>query len=93
MNLTQQIYTILFSTIFGGVFYSLMIINSDILFNQKMFKRIISNLLFLIDMSLVYFVILRYINYGIITYYSYIFIFLGFLCTKILINKIKTYKK
>lgn len=71
----------------------LMMLNKDILFNQKVFKKIISNLLFILDMTLLYFIVLRYINNGIITYYSYIFIFLGFLCTKIFINKIKTYKK
>lgn len=71
----------------------LMMINKDILFNQKVFKKIISNLLFILDMTLLYFIVLRYINNGIITYYSYIFICLGFLCTKIVINKIKTYKK
>lgn len=93
MILKQQIYTLLFSTIFGGIFYMLILLNKDILFNQKIIKKIISNLLFIIDMTLIYFIILRYINNGIITYYSYIFIFLGCLGTKILINKLKTYKK
>jgi len=93
MILKEQLYTILFSTIFGGIFYILIEMNKKILFNQSTGKKIISNLLFIIDLTLIYFIILRYINNGIITYYSYLFIILGALLVKYIIYIIKTYKK
>ena len=68
-------------------------IYKKILFDKKIIKRIISNLFFMLDMSLLYFLIIKKINNGIITYYSYLFIIIGILLSQNLIKRIKTYKK
>lgn len=93
MPLQQQILTIGSSIIYGFFFYLLIYLNRKVLFQGNYFKRIISNILFIIDMILIYFILLRYINDGILTYYSYIFIIIGIIFQKYIINKIKTYKK
>lgn len=93
MILKEQIYTILFSTIYGSIFYILIILNKKLLFKGNIFKKIVFNLLFNIDLVLIYFIILRYINNGILTYYSYLFIIIGTIIAKYGLNKLKTYKK
>ena len=93
MILKEQIYTILFSTIYGAIFYILIILNKKMLFKGNIFKRILFNLLFNIDLFLIYFIILRYINNGILTYYSYLFITIGSVIAQYTTNKLKTYKK
>ena len=93
MILKEQIYTILFSTIYGSIFYILIILNKKLLFKGNILKKIVFNLLFNIDLVLIYFIILRYINNGILTYYSYLFIIIGTIIVKYGLSKLKTYKK
>lgn len=93
MILKNQILTIIFSIIYGFFFYLLIYLNKKVLFNKSIIKRIISNLLFIIDMVLIYFIIIKIVNNGVLTYYSYIFIIIGMLIQKNIINKLKTYKK
>ena len=93
MELIKQILTIIISISFGSVFYILIKINKRILFETKILIRIISNFIFILDMTLIYFLIMKYINNGVVTYYSYLLIILGILLTETLLTKIKTYKK
>lgn len=93
MALFQQILTIIISILYGCIFYLLILLNKKILFDTNIIKRIISNTLFIIDMVLIYFILIKYINNGILTYYSYLLIILGVLIQNYIITKIKTYKK
>ena len=93
MILLNQLLTIFSSIIYGCIFYLLVLANKKILFNDTILKRILSNTIFIIDMVLIYFIIMKYINDGIITYYSYLLILLGILIQRYIITKIKTYKK
>lgn len=93
MILFQQLLTILVSIIYGCLFYLLVLLNKKILFDKNIIKRIISNALFIIDMVLIYFIIIKHINNGILTYYSYLLIILGVLIQNYIMTKRKTYKK
>ncbi len=89
MALKEQILTIILSIIYGFFFYLMIYLNKKILFQKNVFKRIISNILFIIDMILIYFVMIRYINNAVLTYYSYLFIIIGILLQKIIFIKMK----
>ena len=93
MSLEKQLLTIVFSLIFGFFFYLILYLSRKILFQKNLIKRIVSNILFIIDMVLLYFLIIKYINNGTLTYYSYIFMFIGIVLQKMIIDKLKTYKK
>ena len=93
MKLIQQLLTIIVSIVFGMLFYILIKINKKILFESKIIIKICSNILFILDMVLLYFLVIKYINNGIVTYYSYLLITLGILIAENIINKNKTYKK
>lgn len=77
MSLNIQIISLLYSFIFGIIFYFLVLLNKKYLYNNKL--SFIVCLLFVIDNVLLYFIILRYINNGIFHIYFFITIILGFL--------------
>ena len=56
IDLKIQIISILFSFVFGFVFYILVFINKRVLFNVKKYIQIVSTFLFMFDMSLLYFI-------------------------------------
>lgn len=93
MSLKEQLYTILFSIIYGAISYIMFILNKRFILERNIFKKFIFNFIFILDSVLIYFIILRYLNDGILTYYSYLFIFLGIIILRTIIYKIKTYKK
>jgi hypothetical protein len=93
MTLFKQVLTIFSSILYGCIFYLLVLANKKVLFNKNIIKRILSNIIFIIDMVLIYFIIMRYINDGTMTHYSYLLILLGVLIQRYIIIKIKTYKK
>jgi len=93
MILKEQILTIIFSFIYGCIFYILLLLNKKILFSSSFIKNLISNFLFIIDLTLIYFIIIKYINNAIINLYSFIFIILGVVISNLVIKKLKTYKK
>ncbi|MBQ7104699.1 MAG: hypothetical protein IJN90_02465 [Bacilli bacterium] len=93
MNLKEQLLTIFISILYGFFTYLLFYINRNILSNKNILKKIIINLLFVLDLVLMYFIIIKKINDGVLTYYSYICIIIGILLQKYIINIKKTYKK
>jgi hypothetical protein len=93
MALLQQLLTVLVSLIYGSVLYWLIKINKKMLFNGSTLKKMIFSIIFIVDIVLIYFIIIKYINNGVLTYYSYLLIILGLLIQNYIDNKIKTYKK
>ena len=81
MTLQTQIISSIFS--FGyGIFFSLLLnINYNIIFSGPRYLRLLSNFFFLSDMALLYFLLMKKINYGILHPYFYLLLFLGFLIT------------
>lgn len=79
MILRIQIFSLLYSFFYGIVFYILLEINHKILYNGKLFYRIIISFLFVIVNSLLYFLFLIKINNGILHIYFFFSMFTGYL--------------
>ncbi len=81
MSLKIQVISSLFSFLYGIIFSLLLNLNYNILFSGSRLLRSISNLLFLSDFAMLYFLIMKKINEGILHPYFYLFLILGFLLT------------
>lgn len=89
MNLKIQVFSLLFSFFYGILFSFLINVHYQFLFFKKKWVQIVVTILFLLDMALLYFLILRIINNGIIHIYFYLMIFLGFYLTFPVLKKIR----
>ena len=90
MDISIQFKTIIFSILYG-VFFSLMLsINYKYLIGNK-YLSIIVSLLFVIVNVLIYFIILKKINYGIFHPYEILCIVIGFIVENLLSHLV--YKK
>ena len=78
MNLKIQIFSLLFSFFYGILFSFLVNINYKYLFFKKKWVQVVITFLFLIDMALLYFLVLKIVNGGRIQLYFYLMIFIGF---------------
>ena len=85
--LNIQIKTIIFSFIYGCFFSFLLNINYKFIYLSKGIKKIVFNLMFVIDNVLLYFIILRYLNNGVLHFYFILSIILGFLSVNKLTSK------
>lgn len=77
--LNIQIKTLLFSFLFGIFFSVFLNINYKLIYNNKKFYRIITSFIFVMINVIIYFIILRKINNGILHIYSIFMIILGFI--------------
>lgn len=87
MSLTIQILSLLFSFMFGIFFSVCTNLNYRYLFTKKLVFKIIVTGVYIIDCSLLYFLIMKKINQGIINYYFILFVGLGYLFSTIKINQ------
>ena len=78
MSLSEQVVALIFSFIYGGVLSVLYNFNYNILFYKNRVVKIIFNILFILDLVLIYFLVMRKINNAIIHPYFYLLIILGF---------------
>ena len=88
MNINIQIYSLLFSFLYGIIFYILLEINYNFLFEGKSIYRIIISFLFVIVLSLIYFLILLKINNGILHLYFFLLMFTGYLLSFVIYKKL-----
>ena len=88
MSLKIQIYSLLFSFCYGILFFILLEFNYKLLYEGKLLYRIIISFLFVIFISLLYFVILLKINSGILHIYFFLSIFTGYLSSFMIYNKL-----
>ena len=94
MRLDIQIFSLLYSFGYGIVFYVLLEFNHKLLYEGKLFYRIVISFLFVIFASLLYFIILLKINNGILHLYFFISIFTGYLLSFVIYRKLVVkYKK
>lgn len=93
MNINIQIYSLLFSFLYGIIFYILLEINYNFLFEGKIIYRIIISFLFVIVLSLVYFLILLKINNGILHLYFFLLMFTGYLLSFVIYKKLIVKRK
>ena len=86
MILRLQVYSLLFSLIYGIIFYFLVLLNKKYLYGNKL--SFIIDILFILDNVLLYFIILRYINNGIFHIYFLLMIVLGYIISYFIDKKI-----
>lgn len=86
--LNIQIKSIIFSFVYGCFFSFLLNINYKFIYFSKGIKKIIFNMIFVIDNTLLYFIILRYINNGIVHFYFILSLILGFTTVNKVTSKI-----
>lgn len=79
MNIKVQIISILFSFIFGIIFSLLTNINYKYLFSKNKIYKIFFTFIYILDATLLYFIIIKKINNGVVHLYFLLFIGLGFL--------------
>ena len=74
MSLVEQVVALIFSFIYGGVLSVLYNFNYNILFYKNRVVKIIFNILFVFDLVLIYFLVMRKINNAVIHPSFYLFI-------------------
>ena len=82
--LNIQVKSIIFSFLYGGLFSNFTHLNYKYIYYSKGIFKLIINIMFIVDNVLLYFLILKCINNGIIHYYFIISIIIGF----IIVNKV-----
>ncbi len=93
MNIKIQITTLLFSFLYGIFFSFFLSLNYKFIYsNKKIFRTVISFLVVVISV-LIYFIILKKINYGIFHIYEILMITLGFIVENIIVSIIANKKK
>lgn len=89
MTLEVQIQSMIYSLVYGLFFSFLLNLNYRLLFTSKKIIQIIFNFFFIIDNVLLYFILLKYINHGIIHLYFIFLIIIGFLIGNQVTKKIR----
>lgn len=89
MILETQIYTLLFSFVFGIFFGFLVRINYFFLNHSNKVIKILFTIIFVIVFTLIYFIILQKLNCGIIHIYYFIMLILGFCLEQFIEKRIK----
>ena len=88
ISLEIQLKSIDFSFLYGVFFSILLNINYKFIYFSKGIKKIILNLFFVIDNTFLYFIILRYLNNGVLHTYFLLSIILGFFSVNKLTSKL-----
>jgi len=86
MRLELQIYSILYSSSFGIIFYFLLDLFNKYTNKIKYILKIIISLFFVFCFSLIYFIGLLYINNGYLHFYFLVSILVGYLFAYFLKN-------
>ncbi len=81
MDLKQQVISMLFSFFFGLFLGGVYNLNYNLLFKLTNLKKFFFNIIFIFDLVLIYFIVIKKINGGIIHPYFYLLIILGFIFT------------
>lgn len=88
MNLKIQVFSLIFSLIFGVLFGTLVNLNYKLIFNKNIKIKIIGTFTLILDISLIYFLVIKRINNGILhVYFLFIFLvgcYIGFTLTTFL---------
>ena len=89
MDLDTQIITIIFSFLYGIFFGFFLHINCKIIYHEKKYIKYIGSFLVILINVLLYFLILKQINYAIFHPYCLIVLTLGFYIHHIIVKQIK----
>ena len=78
MSLDIQILSLLFSFIYGVIISYLYNLNYNFIYYYSILYKVVINILFCIDASLIYFLLIKVINYGVIHIYFVFSFLIGF---------------
>ena len=92
MILRIQILSLLFSFGYGNIVFWLLELNYKLLYEGKIFYRIIISFLFVMFISLLYFIGLLKINNGVLHLYFFISLLTGYLVSFVIYRKINCKK-
>lgn len=81
-----QIKSIVFSFLYGVFFSFLLNLNYKFIYYSKGILKILINIFFVVDNVFLYFIILRYINNGIVHFYFLLSLVIGYFC----VNKVSS---
>lgn len=87
MILKTQIISLIFSFIFGIFVYLILELMYKFIYNRKIYIKIIFSITFSLFISSGYFILLLFINNGIIHFYFFLMIILGYLFANIVFCK------
>ncbi len=87
MSLQVQINSFIFSFFFGIIFSMCTNLNYRFLFSKKLGFKILFTIIYIFDFSLLYFIIMKKINYGIIHEYFLISLGIGYIISSIYFDK------
>ena len=88
MELKIQVYSFVVSFIYGLFFYLMLGLHARIIYSSFILVKVVGSLLFVIVMSLLYFIMLLYINNGYVHLYFFLCIMLGYFVCKLVKKKI-----
>jgi len=92
MTLEIQIQSLIFSLVFGMFFALMYNLFYKHLFRGKIVVRVLINLIFILCNTILYFLMLKIINNGIMHSYFIMMVVLGFILGNIKTKKIRKYK-
>lgn len=84
-----QIKSIIFSFIYGAFFSFLLNLNYKFIYYSKGILKVLINIFFILDNVLLYFIILRFINNGIVHFYFLLSLFFGYLCVNKVVSNVR----
>lgn len=87
MILGVQVISLLVSFGYGIFFYLTLELNSRFIYSSNLFVRIVYSLLFVVFHTLLYFLILMYINNGYVHLYFILCIMIGYLMCKVVYKR------
>lgn len=90
MGLGIQIKSLIFSFIFGCIFYFLLDLFNRFSKKLKIVLKIFVSLIFVLLVSSVYFIVLLYVNNGVVHIYFLLSIMVGYLCVYFLYDRLLT---
>ena len=89
MDYKLQIISFICSFLFGIFFYLTSFINYKLIYKYSTFLKYFITLIYILDISLLYLLIMYKVNYGIVHIYFILILFLGFWLSSIYFKKIK----
>lgn len=91
MSLEVQLQSLIYSFVFGVFFSYTVNLNYRCLFSSRRFVKLIINLLFVLVHVLLYFILLKLINSGVLHIYFFMVLVIGFLFGNYYSKKIRRY--
>lgn len=87
MKLSIQIYSLIYSLIYGGIFYLLLDLFNKFTSMKKVYLKVILSWMFVTGMAILYFIGLLYINYGVVHIYFLLSIVCGYIVVYLILKR------